>query len=266
MAVKDYKTNPDENTTISGINIAEGCAPSGINNAIRQLMADVKSDHDAQESTNTELAKVMTGATASDAGKSGQVPTPSAGKQDKPLNGAGQWADFIDCMVTSIKNSDGTAIDAAKLLDMLSKFLPISGGSLTGTLSVPSVFTIRAEGEEGGEIHLLPGTQSSQIGVIDQQRNCIRFWGYNTKDSRSRVNLGTGEFEGIFRGAVPNVFVGRFSDGFTIPPGGTWYVIGIPDHGGTANRVIQVSDSGGGTHFTWSFGGYSYAVFAIRYQ
>lgn len=42
MAIKDYSTEPDMNTTISGINIAEGCAPSGINNAIRQLMADVK--------------------------------------------------------------------------------------------------------------------------------------------------------------------------------------------------------------------------------
>ena len=40
MAVKDYKTNPDENTTISGINIAEGCAPSMINNAIRQAMSE----------------------------------------------------------------------------------------------------------------------------------------------------------------------------------------------------------------------------------
>ena len=26
MAVKDYSTNPDENITISGINIGEGCA------------------------------------------------------------------------------------------------------------------------------------------------------------------------------------------------------------------------------------------------
>ena len=42
MSVSDYRTNPDENTSISGINIAEGCLPSGINNAIRQLMADVK--------------------------------------------------------------------------------------------------------------------------------------------------------------------------------------------------------------------------------
>ena len=48
MAVSDYHVNPDENTTISGINIAEGCPPSGINNAIRQLMADIRADSDAQ--------------------------------------------------------------------------------------------------------------------------------------------------------------------------------------------------------------------------
>lgn len=42
MSVSDYNSDPDLNTTISGINIAEGCPPSGINNAIRQMMADVK--------------------------------------------------------------------------------------------------------------------------------------------------------------------------------------------------------------------------------
>lgn len=48
MGVKDYDLNPDNNTLINGINIAEGCPPSGINNAIRQLMADVRADSDAQ--------------------------------------------------------------------------------------------------------------------------------------------------------------------------------------------------------------------------
>ena len=42
MSVSDYSTDPDLNTSISGINIAEGCPPSGINNAIRQMMADIK--------------------------------------------------------------------------------------------------------------------------------------------------------------------------------------------------------------------------------
>lgn len=41
MPIKDYSTTPSYNTAINGINIAEGCAPSNINNAIRQLMADL---------------------------------------------------------------------------------------------------------------------------------------------------------------------------------------------------------------------------------
>ena len=44
MAVSDYNTDPDLNVDISGINIAEGCPPSGINNAIRQMMADIKTE------------------------------------------------------------------------------------------------------------------------------------------------------------------------------------------------------------------------------
>ena len=47
MSVADYNTDPDSNTSISGINVAEGCPPSGINNAIRQMMADVKMADDA---------------------------------------------------------------------------------------------------------------------------------------------------------------------------------------------------------------------------
>ncbi|MGL4310391.1 MAG: hypothetical protein ACRCSU_07870 [Paracoccaceae bacterium] len=42
MAVSDYSTTPGNNTSIGGVNIAENCAPDGINNAIRQLMADLK--------------------------------------------------------------------------------------------------------------------------------------------------------------------------------------------------------------------------------
>lgn len=40
-SINDYKPDPDDNTDINGVNIAEGCPPSGINNAIRQVMADI---------------------------------------------------------------------------------------------------------------------------------------------------------------------------------------------------------------------------------
>lgn len=39
--VSDYSTNPDANTAINGINIGEQCNASNINDAIRQMMADV---------------------------------------------------------------------------------------------------------------------------------------------------------------------------------------------------------------------------------
>lgn len=41
MAITDYDTTASNNTTISGTNIDEGCSPAGINNAIRQVMADL---------------------------------------------------------------------------------------------------------------------------------------------------------------------------------------------------------------------------------
>lgn len=41
MAISDYNTDPDLNTSINGINIAEGCNPAGLNNSDRQIMADL---------------------------------------------------------------------------------------------------------------------------------------------------------------------------------------------------------------------------------
>lgn len=41
MPISDYSTTADNNISISSINIAEGCMPSNVNNAIRQLMADL---------------------------------------------------------------------------------------------------------------------------------------------------------------------------------------------------------------------------------
>lgn len=40
--ISEFSTTAGDNTDIDGINIAEGCAPSGINDAIRELMAQLK--------------------------------------------------------------------------------------------------------------------------------------------------------------------------------------------------------------------------------
>lgn len=75
MAVADYSLTPGSNTTISGININEGCPPSGINDALRQQMADTKREHAMTSLTSTATLSIGTAAAArihvcTDAGKS----------------------------------------------------------------------------------------------------------------------------------------------------------------------------------------------------
>lgn len=42
LQISQYDANPSANTDINNININEGCTPSGINNAIREVMAHLK--------------------------------------------------------------------------------------------------------------------------------------------------------------------------------------------------------------------------------
>jgi hypothetical protein len=58
--VSEWSATPANNTDIGGINIAEGCAPSGINNAIRELMAQVKDMQAGSDSDGFVVAGTMT--------------------------------------------------------------------------------------------------------------------------------------------------------------------------------------------------------------
>ena len=42
MAARDYATTPAGNTTIAGVNAAEGCSPAGLNNIDRDLAASIR--------------------------------------------------------------------------------------------------------------------------------------------------------------------------------------------------------------------------------
>jgi hypothetical protein len=43
LAVTDWNTNADANTDVAGVNIAEGMPPSGVNDAMRAIMAQIAS-------------------------------------------------------------------------------------------------------------------------------------------------------------------------------------------------------------------------------
>ena len=58
--ISEFSSNPANNTDIDGINIAEGCAPSGINDAIRELMAQLK---DLQAGLSGDTLAIAAGGT-----------------------------------------------------------------------------------------------------------------------------------------------------------------------------------------------------------
>lgn len=53
MPVNDYSTTPASNTAINGVNIAEGCPPANVNDAIRQAMADIATWRNGTAPTQT---------------------------------------------------------------------------------------------------------------------------------------------------------------------------------------------------------------------
>ena len=76
--ISEFSSTAANNTDIANINIAEGCAPSGINNAIRELMAQLKDQQTGADGDNFTVGgnlsvtgtTTLTGTTA--------APTPSA--------------------------------------------------------------------------------------------------------------------------------------------------------------------------------------------
>ena len=88
--ISEWSSTPANNTDVGGIDINEGCAPSGINNAIREVMAQVKDMQAGLDGDNFTIAGdlILTGGLTLDgsAGTSGQVLV-SAGTGNTPTWG-----------------------------------------------------------------------------------------------------------------------------------------------------------------------------------
>jgi hypothetical protein len=77
--VSEWSATASNNTDIGGINIAEGCAPSGINNAIRELMAQVKDMQTGADSDGLVVGGAFTCSGAAVFSSTVTAPTPTNG-------------------------------------------------------------------------------------------------------------------------------------------------------------------------------------------
>lgn len=77
--VSEYSSTASNNTDIGGINIAEGCAPSGINNAIRELMAQLKDMQSGTDGDGFTVGGAFTCSGAAVFSSTVTAPTPTTG-------------------------------------------------------------------------------------------------------------------------------------------------------------------------------------------
>lgn len=61
MSFSSYSSTPDNNTSLNGININEGCAAANINNALRQLAADGKELSDTVDAIDVSSYMPLSG-------------------------------------------------------------------------------------------------------------------------------------------------------------------------------------------------------------
>lgn len=220
--ISEYSSIPANNTEIDGINIAEGCAPSGINNAIRELMAQLK---DFQTGSAGDNLTVGGNLSVTGAINLGQVLTVTQGGTGLSSVTAGDmlYASASNTLAKLAGVSDGNVLlsgtapswGKVPLTTHVTGTLPIANG---GTGQTSATAAINA---------LLP-SQSGQSGKILQTNGTNVSW--------ATVSAGSS-------GTVTSITAGAGLSGGTITTSGT-ISMGTP---GTLS-VSSSNSASGSTH------------------
>ena len=122
------------------------------------------------------------------------------------------------------------------LNNTVKKYLPLTGGTLTGALTVPSTLSVKAEGAEGGQIALLHGSNNTQGINIDTTGGSLRIFGNPTAGKIFSINpqFGQATFDGKHLVRSVNGTTADANGNVTIQAGGSVPVGTIIAYGGVS--------------------------------
>ena len=127
--ISDWNVNPVYNTDIAGIDIDEGCAPSGINNAIRTVMGQIK---DFQAGTSGDALSIAAGGTGTTSFPSGII------------KGAGTSA--LSAATTGTESLSNKTITASLISGSTGAFTSLNANATTTLGEVATVSATAATG------------------------------------------------------------------------------------------------------------------------
>jgi len=130
--ISEYSATPADNTDISNINIAEGCSPANVNNAIRSLMAQIK---DLQAGTSGDTIPVTAGGTGSGTASAARTALGLAIGTDVQAYNANTVISNIASNFTAKQTFTGTSsVISSKFVNAL-EGVTVSATAATGTIN-----------------------------------------------------------------------------------------------------------------------------------
>tara|TARA_R100001369_G_scaffold81979_1_gene113424 strand:- start:1475 stop:1951 length:477 start_codon:yes stop_codon:yes gene_type:complete len=119
--ISEWSSTAGSNTDVGGVNINEGCPPATINNALREIMAQVKDFSTGYDNDNLVVGGNLTVDGTSTLSGIPTGPTASAGTNTTQL------------ATTAFVTASNTAQGLGTMATQASNSVSISGGAITGT-------------------------------------------------------------------------------------------------------------------------------------
>jgi len=145
--ISEWSSTPANNTDIDSINIAEGCAPSGINDAIRELMSQVKDLYAGTSGDTIAIAGGGTGAGTAANARVNLLPSyTSNGTKVLAVNSGATDVEWIAAAsgdatlagaqtFTGTKTFSGTSSAIGIVLNDAAEVATVSATAATGTIN-----------------------------------------------------------------------------------------------------------------------------------